>query len=112
MQREVTRRNGRKAIHDAEGGPTSLGNWGAWYGTHAARLSESFIESAVGGSIADTTRKLYSGQFAQWERLRRVNNLTPYLTGFPDGAPEDEESALSYIALSVGPLGKYINAVL
>ena len=68
FHRDVTRRDEMLAQHDAGGGPVSLNRRGEWYGPKARDLNEKFIESSIGGHIADSARKLYKGHFSQRAR--------------------------------------------
>ena len=85
--------------------PIALSGWGEWYGANAEHADQKFIEASIGGSIADATRKLYSGQFNQCARFRAVNGESAYFETDIE-RPAREEILHSYIALYVGPLGK------
>ena len=89
FQRDVTRRNElfphREAgvcVCGGGGAVVPLNNWGDWYDTNATMINAKFIESSTGGPIADATRKLYKGHFAQRATFRRINGL-PYSLSHP-----------------------------
>ena len=63
------------------------------------------------GSVANSTRHNYEGHFRKWEIFRGVNNKGPYLDQRDEWAVEEEDSVLSYVALSVGPLGKEVSTM-
>ena len=86
--------------------PIALKEWGAWYGTEAVKCANKAADEGIGGSVANSTRHNYEGLFRKWEIFRGVNGKGPYLDPSEDKFDEEEESALSYVALSVGPLGK------
>ena len=70
-----------------------------------------FIESPIGGSIADNTRELYIGHIAQCPNFRRVDGRSPYITPDPHGVAVEENSIISYLSLSAGPLGKDVTTM-
>ena len=111
LQRAVAQRREILSLHEQGAGAVALNPWGKWYGNDAHMLNVKFIEDSIGGSIADSTRKNYKGHFEQWSTFRRINGLSPYLSADPQGLPDEEDSVLSYLALSVGPLGKDIATV-
>ena len=103
--RGCSHRGKRYAGHATEGKPAALNPWGKWDGADAQGLCEKFIGSTIGGSIADSDRGNYKGGFAQRVTFRRINGFLPYLASDTPGDGTEEESGLSYIARSVGPLG-------
>ena len=111
LQRSVAHRRDILQLHKDGSGAVALHPWGKWYGAEAGNLNQRFIESAIGGSIADSTRKNYKGSFEQWPTFRRVNGQSPFMVADPAGISGEEESVLAYLALSVGPLGKDITTV-
>ena len=91
--------------------PVALKPWGAWYGSGASEHARMAIESNIGGSVAVSTRRNYEGHFRKWEAHRGVNGLIPYLDTSAAKFPLEEDVALSYVALSVGPLGKEVSTM-
>ena len=89
----------------------ALNPWGDWYGANATSVNGKFTESPIGGAIADTTRKLYSGRLAQWPTFRRIDGRSPYITPDPHGVEVEENIILSYLPLSAGPLGKDVTTM-
>ena len=80
FQLEVARRKELIEQHKAGGGAVALNPWGDWYGANAASINGEFIESSIGGPIADTTWELYIGHIAQWPAFRRIDGRSPYIT--------------------------------
>ena len=104
----------RKELIDqqkAGGGAVALNPWGDWYGANVTCGNGKSIESTIGGSIADTTRELYSGHIAQWPTFRMINGRSPYVTPGRPGVEIDETIILSYLPLSAWPLGKDITTM-
>ena len=111
FQRTVAERRDKLLQHADTGEQVALHDWGSWYGENADKVCKQLIEASAGGSLAKTTRRLYEGQFAQWERFRAANGMSAYLEVGSEFLEKGEESVLSYLALSVGPLGKDISTV-
>ena len=111
LQRAVAHRRDVLKLHEEGSGAVALNPRGKWYGAEAGDLNLRFIESAIGGSIADSARKNYNESFEQWPTFRRVNGKSPFMDADPLGVACEEESALAYLALPVGPLGKDIATV-
>ena len=111
----VSRCNAEKrdlfAKNQAELIPVALMDWGRWYGAEAVKLANQAVEKNIGGSVADSTRHNYEGHFRKWAIFRGVNKMDPYLGTNDDSVVEDEDSVLSYVALSVGPLGKEVSTM-
>ena len=91
--------------------PVALKEWGNWYGTDASKCANRKVEESIGGSVASSTRRNYEGRFRKWEVFRGVNGKGPYIDQGEDRSSEEEDSVLSYVALSVGPLGKEVSTM-
>lgn len=111
FRRDVPRRKGLLEQHCLDGAAVARNPGGEWCGANATKINEKFIERTIGGSIADTTRKLYKCHFAKWATFRRINGLSPYLNNDPSGAEIEENIILSYLSLSVGTLGKDVSTL-
>ena len=85
FQRDLARRKEVCARHLSGGEAVALNHRGGWYGEASANISSEFIESSIGGSIADATRKLYSGNFPQCATFRMINGHGPYMMPDPRG---------------------------
>ena len=72
--------------------PSSHG--GAWYGVESARLAAQL-----------------RGAHQKWEAYGGANGLIPYIDMAEDKYATEENSVLSYVALSVGPLGKKLSTM-
>ena len=91
--------------------PVALMDWGRWYGAEAVKLATQEVEKGIGGIVADSTKRNYEGHFRKWAIFRGVNKMDPYLGINDDSTVEDEDSVLSYVSLSVGPLGKEVSTM-
>ena len=80
---DVTRRKDLMASHQAGGGAVDLNTRGERYGPKAADINSKFIESPTGWSIADATRKIYSGDSARRPSNRGINGIGPYMLRDP-----------------------------
>ena len=99
------------AKNQAELVPVALCDWGSWYGTEAVKRATNEIETNIGGSVASSTRHNYEGHFHKWAVFRGVNGKDPYISTCDEKFMEEEDSVLSYVALSVGPLGKEVSTM-
>ena len=99
------------AKNQAELDPVALSDWGTWYGTDAVKRATKEIETNIGGSVASSARHNYEGHFHKWAVFRGVNSKDPYISTSDEKFTEEEDSALSYVALSVGPLVKEVSTM-
>ena len=63
LQRSVAHRRDILQLHKDGSGAVALHPWGKWYGAEAGNLNQRFIESAIGGPLADSPRKNYKRSF-------------------------------------------------
>ena len=88
------------------GKPVALSAWGGWQGLKACEQQAKTIDTLLGQSLAESTRKLYAGAFKKWETYRSVQAKDKYLSSDPTCLREEEDSAMAFAALHLGPMEK------
>ena len=86
------------------GTPVALSAWAGWCGGGAKTHQTKTIDTLMGQSVADSTKKLYTGAFQKWESYRRIQEKGAYLSTEPADARSEEDSVLAFAALHLGPL--------
>ena len=69
-------------------------------------------EKLIGRSISPAAKYSYEGHFAKLELPRSLNGISPYFSVGNSGKERGEDSLLSYLPLSVGPLNKDMSTMI
>ena len=88
------------------GQPVALSSWSGWCGEGARIQQDREIEAILGQSIADSTKKLYTGSFRKWEIYRGIQEKHIYLSTNETDARAEEDSIPEFSALHLGHWGK------
>ena len=100
------------AKNQAELVPVALKEWGNWYGPDAVKKETRALEERASGEAWPPRRATITKVALKWEIFRGVNGLSPYLDPSDGKFAAEEDSILSYVALSVGPMGKEVSTMI
>ena len=89
----------------------ALSPWGKRYGSKAGELNLRFIEDSIGGPSLTQQGKTTPPTLLIGPHLEGSTGIPRTWIPAPHTITAEEESVLSYLALSVGPLGKDISSV-
>ena len=99
------------ARNQADSAPSALIAWGAWYGADSSKQSAKSVGGMYRGKRGCFRASQLRGAPQKVGDFQRVNGRAPYLDAAEDKFTTEEDIALSYVALSVGPLGKEVSTM-
>ena len=111
IRKDTTIRREAMERFSSDNKPVALSNWAAWGGTSAVKMQNKITEGLIGGMVADSTRRVYQGQFARWTAHRSVLGHGPYLSSDPNDDDANEAAVIAYVVLNIGPLERDIGTV-
>ena len=91
--------------------PVALSKWGEWHDSNAMRLQDRMAERLAGGMVANSSRSVYDGLFKKWKIHRGVLGKTEFLSGDPLDKEGNENAAIAYVALNLGPMERDLGAI-
>ena len=91
--------------------PAALSKWATWHGAHASEMQTNVTERLMGGMIANSPRKVYSGLFKRWGEHRSVLGQSQYLSTEPADQDENEAAVIAYVVLNLGTMERDVGTV-
>ena len=74
-------------------------------------MQDRITERLTGGMVANSPRKVYDGLFNKWRVRRGVIGKSEYLSTDPSGKDDNENAAIAYVTLNLGPLERDVGTV-